>query len=132
MRQAIVYAGLALSLSGCSPVTAILGAGAGQVVERELESIETHTFAHPIDLVRAATLSSVMRMGMEVSELDALGDDQHIIALAREQTARIDLERVTPEATRVRVIVHDGPNLDQATADSIIDETSAILSRRDT
>jgi hypothetical protein len=131
MRRLLPILGLlaVLQLSGC--VAAALTAGGvagGAGVNHTLSGIVYKTFTTPVKELRVATLKTLNRMQMKVD-----GDKQaefgwQINASAFDRTIDIELERLTPATTRMRVSTSkDTFFKDSATSTEIILQTAQIV-----
>jgi hypothetical protein len=120
-------------LGGCASVgLTLLGVGAGVSsgtgVNYTLDSIAYKTFAASEAEVRAATLRTLKRMAMDVTENGATETGRQITAVAGDRTVDIELDRITPKTSRMRVNVKKGWLFrDRATAGEIIVQTENTL-----
>jgi len=135
-RPLIVLAAM-LGLSACAAPAglAVFGASAGVAmgtsVDYTLNGIAYKTFVSPMPTVRQATLSGLSRMGMKVVQEKKTGSGWTIAATADGREIDIDLERLTPRTTRMRVVANNGVIFkDRATEAAIIDETADALDHR--
>jgi len=135
-RPLIVLAAM-LGLSACAAPAglAVFGASAGVAmgtsVDYTLNGIAYKTFVSPMPTVRQATLSGLSRMGMKVVQEKKTGSGWTIAATADGREIDIDLERLTPRTTRMRVEANNGVVFkDRATEAAIIDETADALDHR--
>ncbi len=136
MRATIGTALLTLAvigLGGCAAAgLALFGVGAGisggTGVNYTLDSIAYKTFATPEPALRAATLATLKRMAITVTENEATDSGRQITATAGDRTVDIELDRITPKTSRMRVNVKMGWILrDRATAGEIIVQTEKTL-----
>jgi hypothetical protein len=138
MRAIIATAllALAVSLEGCAGVgLALFGVGAGisggTGVNYTLDSIAYKTFATSEPDLRAATVATLKRMAITVTENEATESGRQITATAGDRTVDIELDRITPKTSRMRVNVKKGWILrDRATAGEIIVQTEKTLEHR--
>lgn len=123
----------ALPLNGCAALgLGLLSSGAGiltsQSVAYTLDGFAYRTFTAPIAEVESATRAALERMGIRV---DASGLTEHGKALraqAFDREIEIELEMVSPKATRVRTVAKQGVFLkDRATATEILLQTEKVL-----
>jgi hypothetical protein len=126
--------GLALGLQGCAAAgLAVAGAGAGvgmgAGVEHTMNGIAYKTFTAPVNNVRFATLKSLDRMGMPVSSDEKADSGWRLVATANERSIEIELERLTDQVTRMRVVANKGDIFfkDSSTATEIILQTAQAL-----
>ncbi len=134
--RAVVVATALLALQGCAAVALTLlgtgaGAAAGAGIEHTLNGIAYKTFATPANKMRFATLRTLARLEMKVTH-DARDPESEllwrIVAEAHERTIEIELEELTPQTTRMRVIANKGTFIkDGATATEIIVQTAATI-----
>lgn len=136
MRATIAMVLLALAvagLGGCAGVgLALFGVGAGisggTGVNYTLDSVAYKTFAASEQELRAATLRTLKRMAMDVTENEATESGRQIMANAGDRTVDIELDRITAKTSRMRVNVKKGWILrDRATAGEIIVQTEKSL-----
>ncbi len=138
MRRTIGAGLLALALAclgGCAGVgLALFGVGAGisggTGVNYTLDSIAYKTFATSEPELRAATLKTLKRMAIDVKENEATESGRQMTAIAGDRTVDIELDRITPRTSRMRVNVKQGWILrDRATAGEIIVQTEKTLDK---
>jgi hypothetical protein len=136
MRAAIGIGLLVLAvagLGGCAGVgLALFGVGAGisggTGVNYTLDSIAYKTFAASEPELRTATLRTLKRMAMDVTENEATESGRQITATAGDRTVDIELDRITAKTSRMRVNVKKGWILrDRSTAGEIIVQTEKSL-----
>lgn len=127
---------LAVCLQGCAAAgLAVVGAGTGvglgTGVEHQLNGVSYKTFATPLDGVHSATRATLARLGMPVTADAQTKAGWSLTASAADRTIDIELERLTPQTTRMRVVANQGPILfkDSATATEIILQTAETLQR---
>jgi hypothetical protein len=133
----VLLVGMMLLLSGCAAPAglAIFAAGTGVAmgtgVDYTLNGIAYKTFVAPLPRARQATLASLNRMGMTVVEDKKSDSGWTITATAEGRDIDIDLQRLTPRMTRMRVVANTGPFFkDRATEAAIIDEAADTLDRQ--
>ena len=132
--QVFGVAGLALGLQACAAAgltvaTAAGGAGMSAGVDHTLNGIVFKTFAAPLNNVRFAALKSLDRMGMPVTADEKTDTGWKLEATAAERTIVIELEQLTDQATRMRVVANQGDLFfkDSSTATEIILQTAQAL-----
>jgi hypothetical protein len=127
---------LLLSLGGCAGAgLAVVGAGTGVAmgtgVDYTLNGIAFKTFTAPLEEVRVATRGGLETMGIEITKDAAAENDDNawrIEGVANNRQIGIDLQRLTPKTTRVRVVAEDGIIFkDKATEAEIIYQTADAL-----
>ena len=131
LRVAVLVLSLA-SLPGCAAVALTAGGLAGAAgMDHTLSGIVYRTFAASMDETRAATLMTLERMGMEVTQDKKTEEGREILALAHDRTIDIELEVLTARTTRMRVVANKGEIFfkDSATATEIILQTALTLER---
>ena len=123
----------ALGSQGCAAVGLTLfgvgaGIGGGTGVSYTLDSIAYKTFAASETELRAATLQTFKRMAIEVTETQKTETGTDITATAGDRTVEVEIDRITPKTSRMRVVVKKGWFLrDRATAGEIIVQTADTL-----
>jgi hypothetical protein len=126
-----VTVGAAIALQGCASVALTAGGIAGSAgVNHTLTGIAYKTFTAPVKDLRRATLGTLRRMEIKVTR-DAVAEiGWRIEGEAYDRTIEIDLERLTPATTRMRVVTNQGTIFkDSATSTEIIIQTAQRLDR---
>ena len=129
-----------LGNSGCASVGLTLfgvgsGVSGGTGVSHILDSVAYKTFTTPIESLQDATLVTLEGMDIEVTDIEVLEEEatetgRKIMALAGDRTIEIELDRLTPKASRMRVNAKRGLILrDRATAAEIITQTERTLDK---
>ncbi len=119
-----------LALTGCGAAAlTVSGVAAGAGVDHNLSGITYKTFAIPADELRQATLVTLARLDMDLTDMaesDA-GWDLNVRAAGRDIS--IELETLTRMVTRMRVTADEGFLFlrDTATATEIILQTVETL-----
>ena len=121
----------ALILQGCAAVALTAGGlAAGQGIDHTLTGITYKTFNTPMNRLRLATLKTLHRLDMKVTDDSKTEEGRIILATAASREIEIEFEILTRRATRMRVIVSKGAILkDSATATEIIIQTAETLDR---
>ena len=134
MRRFLPVLGLliGLSLSGCAAAVLTAGGIAGSAgVNHTLNGIVYKTFASPVKSLRVATLKTLNRMEMKVKGDKKAEYGWYIQAAAVEREIDIELQRLSPSATRMRVTTNQGSIFkDSATSTEIILQTAQVLEER--
>jgi len=124
----------AILLQGCAAAgLAVVGAGAGvgmgTGVEHELSGIGYKVFTTPVDVVHHATRATLVRLAMPITADTRTKDGWSLTASAADRTIDIELERLTPKTTRMRVVANKGDLFfkDSATSTEIILQTAQTL-----
>jgi len=132
MRQAKIATAIvaALLTFGCAPIAMTAGGIVGSAgVNHTMNGIAYKTFTSPIKAMRVATLKTLNRMEMEVTQDSKTEDGWLIAALAADRKIAIELEELTPATTRMRVVTNKGDFFfkDGATSTEIILQTAQVV-----
>ena len=132
MRQAKIAATIAAALLmlGCAPIAMTAGGIVGSAgVNHTMNGIAYKTFNSPVKAMRVATLKTLNRMEMDVTQDRKTEDGWLIAALAADRTIAIELEELTPATTRMRVVTNKGDFFfkDGATSTEIILQTAQVV-----
>jgi hypothetical protein len=136
MTGAALVVLIALGAQGCAGVgLALFGVGAGVSggtgVSYTLDSIAYKTFATSEADLRAATMRTLKRMAIDVTETKKTEAGTEITATAGDRTVEIEIDRITAKTSRMRVVVKkDWILRDRATAGEIIAQTADTLDNR--
>lgn len=117
-------------LAGCEAmaVTAF-GVGASTGVSHSLNGVTYRTFTAPAQRVKSAALAALNRMGIKVDATKKSEGGEVIIASTRERQVEVELESISPNTTRMRVVAKQGSVFyDSATATEIILQTEKSMS----
>ncbi len=122
-------------LAGCEGLAVMtagvaMGTGTGTAVSYTLDGIAYKTFTAPVPKVRRATLAALRKMDFKLqpSEPSQNGGPPTILATGNEREIEIQLQPLTPQTTRIRVIARDGVFFkDKATATEIIYQVAEAL-----
>src|SRR5205814_1452732 len=123
----------ACALPGCSLVSeplaaAVAGAGTSAAIGHSLNGMGYRTFTAPLAEVRKATLEALDAMGIKVEAVLDIENGQEIVASAEKRSIYIDLEPISPKATRIKVAAKNGGILyDNATATEIVLQTEKAM-----
>ncbi len=119
-----------LAASGCVPV-AVTAAGVGMAsgVSHTLGGIVYRTFAAPQTKVQRATVAALRKMQVKVTETKREDNKELITARAADRDIEIEIEALTPNTTRITVVVKKDGGLirDSATATEIILQTEKLV-----
>ena len=125
---------IALSLQACAAagiavVGGAAGVGAGAGVEHTLNGIVYKTFAAPVNELRFATLKTLDHMDMPVTVDEKTDEGWKLTATAADRTIDVELQSLTPQTTRMRVVANEGQIFfkDSSTATEIITQTAQAL-----
>ncbi len=134
MKKFLAVAGCALLLDGCAAAgLTVAGAGAGVAmgtgVERTLSGITYKTFTAPVKDVRAASVRTLDHMEMKVTKDAETPEGWEMTATATDREIDIQLEKLTPNTTRMRVVANRTNSFfnDASTATEIILQTAQTL-----
>ena len=126
----------ALGSQGCAALgLTLLGVGAGVTggtgVSYTLDSIAYKTFAASETELRAATVQTLKRMAIDVTKTQKTETGTDITATAGDRTVEIEIDRITPRTSRMRVVVKKGWLFrDRATAGEIIVQAADTLDNK--
>jgi hypothetical protein len=121
--RTIALSAAILLLQGCAAVALTAGGiAAATGVNHTLSGIAYKTVIAPVPNLRLATLKTLNRMEVDIRRDEETTDGWLIAGDAHDRDINIQLERLTPTTTRMRVTVNRKYKLikDQATATEII------------
>jgi hypothetical protein len=102
--------------------------GGTEVVSYTSDSVAYKTFTASETEVRAATLQAFKRMAIDVTGTERKEKVTEIIAVAGDRKVDVEIDRITPKTSRLRVVVKKGWFLrDRATAGEIVTQTADTL-----
>jgi hypothetical protein len=129
MRTIPAVLAVAVFLAGCQSLAmSMAGAGATAALGASLAGITYRTFTAPLPVVKKAALAALENMGMTPESFDTFESGEIISARASGRSVEIELEALTPRATRMRVSTRDGGLFyDGATASEIVVQTQKVL-----
>ncbi len=115
--------------AGLTVVGAGAGVGMGTEVEQTMNGIVYKTYRQPVPEVRLASLKALSRMEMKVTQDSESKEGWQILAEATGRKIDIQLEKLTPVATRMRITVDEGGffQKDAATASEIVVATTQAM-----
>ena len=119
------------TLSGCvAAATSAAGMGGSAAITHTMNGITYRTFTAPQAKVRVATIRALERMQIKLVS-DSMQDKSNIrfvTAKTSERKIEIQLEPLSPNTTRMRVIAKSGGIFyDASTAEEIIQQTKISL-----
>ena len=121
----VFFTGCELLPLAASPIV-VSGAGGG--VAYTLTNIAYKTVSYPIGNVEAALKRALKKMGIKEGERKSTNGVVTINTRTEKLVIEIELERVTPRTTRIKVNAKEGLVLkDKATATEIISQTEKVL-----
>ena len=129
LRHFVTLAVLATLVSGCEPLSlTALGIGGSAAVNHKMSSTPTRTFTAPLLRVKTASIGALKRMGIATEEVRKVDNGELITARAGRREIQVELESLTANTTRMRVLARDGTLFyDGATASEIIVQTEKVL-----
>jgi hypothetical protein len=116
-------------LAGCEPLAiSMLGAGAGAALRYGIDGVTYRTFTAPAPLVKQASLAALERMGITLDSMDRFEGGETIYAHSGNRAIEIEVEPISPKATRIRIAAKNGGLFyDNATASEIVAQTERML-----
>lgn len=139
MRQFVTYArrvaaaasllAAAALLAGCEPLSlAALGIGGSAAVNHKVSGTPYRTFTAPLARVKIASMGALKRMGIKAESTTKTENGELITARAGKREIEVELESLTPNTTRMKVVAREGGLFyDSATASEIITQTGKSL-----
>jgi len=121
----------ATSLSGCiAAATSAAGMGGSAAITHTMNGITYRTFTSPQAKVRVATIRALERMQIQLvsDSMQNKSNIRYVMAKTTERKIEIQLEPISPNATRMRVVAKgSGLFYDASTAEEIIQQTKISL-----
>ena len=123
----------ALGCQGCAGVGLTLfgvgaGVSSGTGVSYTLDSVAYKTFTASETELRVATLQALKHMAIDVTQTQKTDSGTDISATAGDRTVEVEIDRITPRTSRLRVVVKkDVIFRDRATAGEIVVQTADAL-----
>ena len=119
----------AFGLAGCEPLAlSLLGAGAGAAIRYTVDGVASRTFTASASEVKHASLAALERMGIAFESFDRFEHGELIYARAENRAIEIEIEPISPRATRMRIAAKNGGWFyDTATANEIVAQTERGL-----
>ena len=101
-------------------------------IDHTLSGVAYKTFAASLEAMRSAALTSLGELEFEVTADDSANFGRKIEATASERRIAIELEALSPNATRMQVTAERTTGIfrDRATATEIIVRTATVLDGR--
>jgi hypothetical protein len=133
-RRCLATLGLVVltgGLAGCETLAiTALGLGASAGVSHQTEGISYRTFTAPSKKVRGASLVALNKMGIAVETTGKTDSGEIIKAATADYAIEIELEAISPTATRMRAVAKRSLFVyDAATAREIIAQTERALGK---
>ena len=118
-----------LGLAGCQPLAiSVLGAGAGTALRYSIDGATSRTFTASAAEVKHASLEALERMGIAFESFDRFEYGELIFARAENRAIEIEIEPISPRATRMRIAAKNRSFFyDNATASEIVAQTERSL-----
>ena len=130
-RAAVAVAILVVAalVSGCETLAlAGLGVGGTAAVNHKMTSTPTRTFTASLNKVKLASIGALKRMGIQHDVIKKVENGEIITARVGKRAIEVELESLTANTTRMRVVARDGGFFyDGATASEIIVQTEKGL-----
>ena len=119
----------ALMLGGCETISlTLLGIGGSAAVNHQMSSTPSRTFTAPLTKVKNASIAALKRMGIQAGEVRKVETGEVITARVGNREIEVELESLTAQTTRMRVVARNGSFFhDGATAAEIIAQTRKSL-----
>lgn len=116
-------------LAGCEPLAiSVLGATAGAALRYGIDGVAARTFTAPAPAVRDASLAALEHMGLTLDSTDTFEGGEVLYAHSINRVIQIEVEPISPRATRVRISAKNGGLFyDNATASEIVFQTERLL-----
>lgn len=131
--QSIAAIALSIALAGCDPISlTAMGVGAAYGVQHTLSGISYRTFSVPLPQVRTAVMGALRHMDIKVASKEQIENGERLLARAADRDIEVELEAITPKATRMRSTARSGLFRDAATATEIILQTERLLASSET
>ena len=111
---------------GCAAVALTAGAvGAGVAANHQLGGIAYRTFTAPLPKVRTAAQAALKRMSIKQDGTETIELGERLLAKAGDRNIEIELEALTSNTTRMRVVAKkdSGVIVDSSLAIEIITQT---------
>jgi len=117
---------LCIALCGCAAVAlTAAGVGGGVAATHQMGGQTYRTFTAPLSRVKEAVYAALRRMAIRSSGSEKIELGERLLAKAGDRDIDIELEALTPNTTRMKVVVrrNGGVIVDAATAYEIITQT---------
>ena len=128
VRPIIMGLFLILTLSGCAAAVGALGTlGSGVMGGADYLASEpvSKTVCYDYDRVKKALLVTLCKMVIDVEKVREIEDGEKIYAKAEDLEVLIELKKITPIVTRIRIKAGEGVvKRDKATASEIVQRTA--------
>jgi hypothetical protein len=120
---------MAALVCGCETLSiAALGVGGSAAISHKMNGSPSRTFTAPLPRVRHASMGALKRMGITTEGTKKIENGEIISARAGNREIEVELESLTGNTTRMRVVARNGSFFyDSATATEIIVQTEKSL-----
>jgi hypothetical protein len=127
--RAVAVVALTAPLAACEPLSlAALGVGGTAAVNHKTSGTPYRTFTASLSKVRTASMGALKRMGIRTQGVTRIENGELITARGGRREIEVELESITPNTTRIRVVARDGSVFyDGSTANEIIVQTGKNL-----
>ena len=127
--RAILLSICLAGVTGCQPLAlSVLGAAGGEALRYSYNGVTYRTFTAPAADVKHASLEALERMGIAFESFDRFDYGELIYARAENRAIQIEIEPISPRATRLRIAAKNGSFFfDSATASEIVAQTERSL-----
>ena len=127
--RAILLSICLAGLAGCQPLAlSVLGAAGGEALRYSYTGATYRTFTASAAEVKHASLEALERMGIAFESFDRFDSGELIYARAENRAIEIEIEPISPRATRLRIAAKNGSFFfDSATASEIVAQTERSL-----
>ena len=127
--RAILLSICLAGLTGCQPLAlSLVGAAGGEALRYSYTGVTYRTFTAPAADVKYASLEALERMGIAFESFDSFDHGELIYARAENRAIEIEIEPISPRATRMRIAAKNGGFFyDTATASEIVAQTERAL-----
>lgn len=133
--SALLVASVTFTTAGCAPVLiSALGVGAGAAVSHHMNGMGYRTFTFSLPRVHRAVIVALKKMSIKPEATEKIEGGERISAKAGGRNIEIELEVLTPSATRMRTVARSesGLTVDSSTATEIINQTEAAVAHSKT
>jgi hypothetical protein len=120
-------------LQGCAAVALTAAAvGGGALANHQMGGMAYKTFTEPLPKVREATNTAFRRMAIKPEKTEKTDLGERLLARAGDRSIEVELEALTPNATRMKAVARrdGGLVVDAATALEIINQAEKALPAR--
>lgn len=126
---AIAVVASAVLVSACETLSlAAIGIGGSAAVNHKMSGTPSRTFTASLPKVRTASMGALKRMGIKTDGTKKIENGEIILARAGNREIEVELESLTGNTTRMRVVARNGGLFyDSATASEIIAQTEKSL-----